>query len=639
MGKLSKFFRRRQRERFAPAIMAGLRPLASSELVQAHVQQRLAWAHPQRQRSVYYQEAAPALRPAAGFGVKAIAFYSWPVPWPQVAAAQPQYVGHEQPHMPGAPGFYDLRAPGVLRDQVAMARSFGVHAFCFPCAGDTGAAVANEALAQFVSEPTLDLGFCCALTGDAQQAPTGTDEPGSAVIQALTSCFADPRYIKIDGRPMLLVQGLGECADAQAATQRWRAQAVRSGWPGLYLVAMREGAVAEPAAYGCDAAVEVPPQQLQAVDITGKMAWLNGVHTGKVYDYMESALRMGAATSEGHRLFKTVMPSWDSEAAQPGRGIAFQGSTPRAFAQWLRTAARWALRNPQGERFVFVNAWNDWAHGAYLEPDTRHGYAYLNALSATLAELDSSETLASFARTMNSGFRKAHDVVIFAHFFYEDVLDDMLDAYLVNLAGLADLHVSVTENMAVSSLARLHAVFPNMRVHLCENRGRDVKPFIEMYRLAAHDGYEVAFKLHGKRSPHLGNGAAWREQLVDPLLGSRAVFEQHVATLKSGAKAVMLVPQSALHQLNEAGFNQRWLDELLRQTGHAERAGRYKWKFAAGTMFAFQFKALDALLNEDAISLACFEAEAGQLDGTYAHAMERMLGLFATAQGGKIASC
>jgi lipopolysaccharide biosynthesis protein len=101
----------------------------------------------------------------------------------------------------------------------------------------------------------------------------------------------------------------------------------------------------------------------------------------------------------------------------------------------------------------------------------------------------------------------------------------------------------------------------------------------------------------------------------------------------------MLVPQSALHQLNEAGFNQRWLDELLRQTGHAERAGRYKWKFAAGTMFAFQFKALHALLNEDAISLACFEAEAGQLDGTYAHAMERMLGLFATAQGGKIASC
>lgn len=631
MGKLSKLFLRRQPSEATPALAAGVRKRANDELIHAHLEQRLDMAHPARQRSRYFQEAAPSLMPLGGFSVKAIAFYTSDVPWSEVVVAQPQYVGHEQPHIPGALGFYDQQASHVLRDQVAMARAFGVHAFCFSCTGQAAGDAGTDALAQFVAEPSLDLHFCCILTADA--------EIDGAFTRCLTCCFSDPRYILVDGRPLVLVRGMEHRPDREATLARWRVEAVKRGWPGFYVVSAESGDAAGACVGGVDAAVEMPPQRMQAVDITEKMAWFNQAHTGHVFDYTEAALRMAGATSDEHRLFKTVMPSWDTEPVHPGSGTSFKGAAPHAFAQWLRAAARLARRNPEGERFVFVNAWNDWAHGAHLEPDVRHGHAYLNALSATLAEVDSDVTLRSFADTINGGFRRAHDVVIFAHFFYEDVLNDMLDAHLTSLAGLADLHVSVTENMSVASLARLHAIFPNMRVHLCENRGRDVKPFIEMYRLAANDGYELAFKVHGKRSPHLADGAAWREKLIDPLIGSRAVFERNVGTLRADSKTTLLVPKAALHQLNEAGFNQRWLNELLRHTGHAERVGRYKWKFAAGTMFAFRFTALAALLNEDAISLNSFEAEAGQLDGTYAHALERMLGLFATAQGGKIVSC
>lgn len=640
MGKLSKLFRRRKRGEIAvESTLQGSRQLASSELVHTHVQQCLNAAHPQLQRSVYFQDAAPSRVPLAGFSVKAIAFYSAYSPWQQVAMSQAQYVGHEQPHLPSILGFYDSRTPEVLREQVAMARSFGIHAFCFSCSSLADTNLVGGALAQFVAEPLLDLHFSCAWDLAATQASHDGDGLSHPSVLGFRRCFADPRYVRVDGRPMLVVGGLDVLPNPAESAERWRAEAVLCGLPGLYLVAECRGQVTDPHALGCDAAVEMPPHQMQGLDITHKMAWLNASHTGHVFDYMESALRMGSANCDQHRLFKTVMPSWDSEAVQPTFGTSFNGSTPHVFAQWLRTAARWAKRNPEGERLLFVNAWNDWAHGAHLEPDARHGYAYLNTLSATLAEMDTDVTIQSFADKLNSSFRKAHDVVIFAHFFYEDVLDDMLDGYLANLAGLADLHVSVTENMSVLSLTRLHSVFPSMRVHLCENRGRDVKPFIEMYRLSASDGYEIAFKMHGKRSPHLTNGAAWREQLIEPLFGSRVVFERNVGLLKRDTSTTLLVPKSALHQLNEAGSNQSWLDELLRQTGHAQRVGRYKWKFAAGTMFAFRFDALAPLLNESAISLAAFEVEAGQLDGTYAHAMERMLGLFATEKRGKIAAC
>lgn len=595
-------------------------------------------------RSPHHQEARPATQPLSGFRVKVIALYtSCDIQWERVAGTWPQYLGHEQPHLPGALGSDGAGSPHVLREQALLAKRFGVQAFGFACRGLTSAEWISGALANLLADRSIDLGFCCVWRlDDTPLDPNADVIPGlSAVAQSLTTCFGDERHVRVSGRPLLVIDGLDAWAPAAARRMldRLRLEADQVGHPGLYVALLDGQKAIDACELGADALVEMPPRRMNAVDLTEQVAWFNPGHTGHVHDYLEAALRFGGQAKEGLPLFKTVMPGWDSEPACAGQGISFKGRTPHAFAQWLRTAAKQTLRQPEGERFLFVNAWNDWMHGAHLEPDSRYGHAFLNALSETLAEVDSAVTLASYARTVNGQFRPGHKVAIFAHFFYEDVLHDLFDAYLKPLTGLADLHVSVTENMSVSALARLHAAFPHMRIHVCENRGRDVKPFIEMYRSASADGYAVGFKLHGKRSPHLAHGVQWRQQLIDPLFGSRQVFEQHVRVLSGGAAVALLVPRSALHRLNEPGQNQRWLDELLCQTGHAHRVGRYRWHFAAGTMFGFRFNALARLLDERTISLASFEPESGQLDGTYAHAMERMLGLFATTDGGKIAAC
>jgi lipopolysaccharide biosynthesis protein len=110
--------------------------------------------------------------------------------------------------------------------------------------------------------------------------------------------------------------------------------------------------------------------------------------TGRVYDYRATAERFMQRPLPEHRFFRTAMPSWDNTARRQDAGAIFLGSTPRLYEQWLSTLVEQtrALNRP-GERFVFVNAWNEWAEGNHLEPDLRYGHGYLEATRAALGGL------------------------------------------------------------------------------------------------------------------------------------------------------------------------------------------------------------------------------------------------------------
>jgi lipopolysaccharide biosynthesis protein len=78
------------------------------------------------------------------------------------------------------------------------------------------------------------------------------------------------------------------------------------------------------------------------------------------------------------------MPAWDNSARRQLSASIFDGSTPRLYRWWLERAIKFARTNPAGQRFVVINAWNEWGEGAYLEPDRRYGYAYLAASAEAL---------------------------------------------------------------------------------------------------------------------------------------------------------------------------------------------------------------------------------------------------------------
>ncbi|MFN7570363.1 MAG: glycoside hydrolase family 99-like domain-containing protein [Betaproteobacteria bacterium] len=353
--------------------------------------------------------------PSTPLPVTAVAFYLpqfHPIPendawwgsgfteWTNVTRAKPQFVGHYQPHVPGELGYYDLRVPEVQQRQVELARLYGVGAFCFYFYWFAGHRLLERPVLQYLHNPALDLPFClCWANENWSRRWDGLDqellisqkhspEDDLAFIEYLAKYLRDPRYLRVAGRPLVLVYRPNLLPEPAQTAQRWRAWCRTHGIGEIFLAYTQSFAAVDPAEYGFDAAIEFPPNNSGPPDITNRIERINPDFSGVVYDWRVFVDRSRNYQPPGYRLYRGVTPSWDNEARRTGRGAVLYGSTPEGFREWVRNAARDTIaRFPQrDERLVFVNAWNEWAEGAHLEPDRRYGYAWLQAVRDGLAE-------------------------------------------------------------------------------------------------------------------------------------------------------------------------------------------------------------------------------------------------------------
>jgi len=218
-----------------------------------------------------------------------------------------------------------------------------------------------------------------------------SDSDDRAVIRDLMRYFEHPAYIRIDGRPLLLVYRTSLFPDIRRTADIWRETARRSGAPEPYLALMEtfEQAIArpDPALHGFDASVEFPPHEMGS-EIPLPAPRLNPSFRGVVHDYKKTALRCLGRPHPGHTCFRTVMTGWDNTARRQDDAVSFVNGSPGNYRAWLEAVIAETLRQNAGEeRIAFINAWNEWAEGAYLEPDQRHGHAFLEATRDAQAAL------------------------------------------------------------------------------------------------------------------------------------------------------------------------------------------------------------------------------------------------------------
>ncbi|MEA3002022.1 MAG: hypothetical protein QOH81_810 [Sphingomonadales bacterium] len=327
--------------------------------------------------------------------------------WTNVTKALPRFQGHYQPRLPGALGFYDLRNPDTLRRQADLARHGGIEGFCFHHYWFDGRRLLETPLANLLANRDIDLPFCLNWANESWSrrwdgtesailiAQRHTPEDDIAFARSLKPIFDDPRYIRIDGRPLLMVYRPSLFPDAAATVARWREDFARAG-DNPYIVLAQSFQDLDPRRYGMDAAAGFPPHRVrdfvQPVTIRRRFDPRLGT---LAFSYDDAARNSIAYRPREFRLFPGVCPDWDNDARRNGQGVAFVGSTPRKYGAWLEHAARWvSTQAPPEERIVFINAWNEWAEGTYLEPDRHYGYAYLSETARALSRL-TKETEAS----------------------------------------------------------------------------------------------------------------------------------------------------------------------------------------------------------------------------------------------------
>jgi lipopolysaccharide biosynthesis protein len=552
--------------------------------------------------------------------------------WRNVSRALPQFEGQVQPRLPGELGFYDLSQPQVMHQQAWLAREYGIGAFCFYFYWFAGKTLLETPLRHWLADPTIDLPFCLCWANEKwsrtwdgrgneiliDQAHSADDD--LAFIAYVADYLRDPRYLRVDGKPMLLVYRPGLLPDCAATATRWRNWCRDNGIGEIHLAYVQSFERPDPATLGFDAAVEFPPNLSTPPTITAQQYLLHAAYAGEVLDWTALARDSQARTRPNYRLYPGVNPGWDNEARRSGRGRVYLGATPLRFGDWLRHHVRGQTGETPSSRLVFINAWNEWAEGAVMEPDARHGHAFLEAARQALQPPASAATQAS-------------PPCVIVHAWHLQELRTVLAALQASGAAWRVI-VTTSADKADDVEAQLRATGLRFELVFCDNHGRDILPFLRVAHRLLLEGVDVVLKLHTKRSSHRDDGDRWLAELLERLLSGARVTKVQAAFTEDAALGLVGPEGHRLAVAEYLGGNANWLCDLRQrlQANWPAAAETHDDAFFSGSMFWLRLRAL-APLFDAGLSESDFEAENGQIDGTLAHAIERSFGTCARVAG------
>jgi glycosyltransferase involved in cell wall biosynthesis/tetratricopeptide (TPR) repeat protein len=315
--------------------------------------------------------------------------------WSNVAAARPLWGGHLQPRQPTALGYYDLRLPDAANQQFELARRYGVDAFCYYYYWFNGRRLLEKPLDDLAQGRSGPFPFCICwvneewrrnwdgLSGEVLLPLEHSRPADEAFIKDVLPLLKHPDYVRVDGRPMLLVYRAGKLAEPKATAATWRTYCRENGIDDIYLCAVQSFGFCDPAPVGFDAAVEFPPHapnlNLPDVQFHQELSPPPDAHPlfqGKVWSYPHLADCFMRRPSEDYVVHRTCMLAWDNTARRGKDAHMYGDFTVAKYEQWLVVNVAKSVAE-QSDPVVFINAWNEWGEGSALEPDRFFGYELL----------------------------------------------------------------------------------------------------------------------------------------------------------------------------------------------------------------------------------------------------------------------
>lgn len=323
--------------------------------------------------------------------------------WRNVVRGRSLYPDQHQPNIPSEFGFYDLRVPEVRDAQAAMAEAYGIRGFCYYHYWFNGRRILEMPFNEVLRTGRPDFPFCLCWAnepwtrnwdGGSRElliAQRYSPEDDREHARWLVEAFRDERYIRVGDRPVFFIYNVLALPNPAATMEVWREECVAAGVGDPFLVQFETfGNVSQPLANGCDASAEFLPHQV-ADNLTAQGRWQLEDTTGRhntIFAYDDLAEGQLSVPLPDWTRYQCVVPNWDNTARKPdAHANLFLGSTPEKYGSWLARAIDKGAR--ARHEFVLLNAWNEWAEGAYLEPDLHYGRAYLEA-TAQAAEVDPS---------------------------------------------------------------------------------------------------------------------------------------------------------------------------------------------------------------------------------------------------------
>ncbi len=325
--------------------------------------------------------------------------------WTNVKKSKPLYRGHEQPKIPFDGNYYDLSDKNVMRNQMKLAKKYGVDGFCIYHYWFNGKKLLEKPLEDLLTVDDLELSFCICWANEAWSR-TWDGMEGSKILlmpqeyggedewerhfQYLLQFFRHKNYIKVDEKPVIVIYNSAHIEKRKEMLKKWDDLAVTNGFPGVFVINIRRNRLMSEAQFWGDEIADFEPHATLNHLVEYEREQISNTYRGnrrdnrkylyhvidykKFCDYLVSRYAPG---NEGHNLGMFV--GWDNT---PRRGIEtqliFENNTPDVFEQYFEIQYKRSIE--RNNKFLFINAWNEWGEGTYLEPDVKNKMEYLEAV-------------------------------------------------------------------------------------------------------------------------------------------------------------------------------------------------------------------------------------------------------------------
>jgi len=578
--------------------------------------------------------------------------------WTNTRKAKPRFRGHYQPRKPHNDiGYYNLTNVEVLKKQALLAKQHGIYGFCFYLYWFSGKRLLEKPLDLFLQHPEIDINFCLCWANenwtrrwDGQNndiliKQDYSDDDPDKFIQDIKKYIVDKRYIRINGIPVILVYNPGHIPNIENVFMKWRKKAEEIGIGKIYIFTCNSsGHTAESLGIEdrVEGMVEFPPHHLPTNLLTKDIYYTgknNGI-TAHIYDYKELVseikkeyvIKGKNLKSKNTPVYRTCILSWDNAARKKNDFYTFAGFSLKSFYEWvsLLTAGAFKTSVP----IFFINAWNEWGEGTYLEPDKKYGYAYINTLSKAIfglplhnrSSIKQKDVKKINSKLLENGKTK---ICVQVHLHYMELIDEIIEQLnFIPFPFHCYISTSNKENIAIiENEFKKCKNAKKVYVERFENRGRDVAPFICQMKNRINE-YDYILHIHTKKSlTSDAYGDDWREYLFNHLLGSTEniyhIFSNFINNKNMGLifpEIYFAVKPFMLWGTDIEQGKKNVLD-FLKRVGIVMDLGNEP-EFAAGNMFWARTKAIKKAF-ESTITQDDFPIENNQKDMTLAHAIER----------------
>lgn len=335
--------------------------------------------------------------------------------WVNVKKAKPLFPFHNQPKKPLNENYYNLLNAEVMEEQMKLARKSGIYGFCFYHYWFGGKKLLERPLENLLENPKAKLPFCFAWANESWtktwhgasgekevliRQQYGSEEEWKIHFNYLLQFFSDNRYMKKNGKPIFLIYRAGYMGTADEMFALWDKMAIENGFRGMYFINMLTGDDRVLKSKYLKASVDFEPGRTkkaqnavggwkcelkeQLSNNIGDLGYFNGLFSNYLnYDIINKIM---LNTYHGKEQYRGIFVNYDDTPRRGRKGMLTIGSTPKKFEKYLRAGVAKSIA--EGNDLYFINAWNEWGEGNFLEPDNKYGYSYLNALQKVMKDVN-----------------------------------------------------------------------------------------------------------------------------------------------------------------------------------------------------------------------------------------------------------